>query len=114
MRTEGTKMTWALLTAAILTEVTATVALRFSEGFSRLGPSAIAVTGYVVAFILLSVVLQRGMTIGVAYGIWAASGVALVAIIGSVFLGEQLSSVQIGGLALIVVGVTAIEMGGAH
>lgn len=107
-------MTWALLTAAILIEVTATIALRFSEGFSRGIPSVIAVVGYVTAFVLLSIVLQRGMTIGVAYGIWAASGVALVAIIGSLFLGEHLSGVQIGGLAFVIVGVTAIEMGGAH
>lgn len=107
-------MTWILLTAAILIEVTATIALRLSEGFSRGVPSAIAVVGYVTAFALLSIVLQRGMTIGVAYGIWAASGVALVAIIGSVFLGEHLSAVQVGGLAFVIVGVTAIEMGGVH
>jgi small multidrug resistance pump len=41
-------------------------------------------------------------------------GVTLVAIIGAAFLGESLTSIQIGGLALVVGGVLALELGGAH
>lgn len=107
-------MTWVLLTVAILTEVGGSVALRASEGFTRALPSALSVVAYVVAFILLSVVLKRGMAIGVAYGIWAASGVALVALIGAAFLGEGLTAIQVGGLVLVMAGVVALEAGAAH
>lgn len=107
-------MTYVLLIGAILSEVTATVSLRLSEGFSKILPSIVVVVGYLSAFTLLSLVLKRGMSIGIAYGIWAAAGVALVALIGAAFLGDGLTGVQIGGLVLVAAGVVALEAGGAH
>jgi small multidrug resistance pump len=107
-------MAWLFLVGAILTEVTATTALKLSEGFTRLVPSIVVVIGYIAAFGMLSQALTRGMGIGVAYGIWAAAGVALVAIIGAVFLGEAMTWVQVAGIALVIAGVLALEMGGAH
>ncbi|MFI9235340.1 DMT family transporter [Streptomyces sp. NPDC053079] len=107
-------MTWMLLAGAILAEVTGTVSLRLSEGFSKVGPSVVVAVGYVTAFVLMSQVLKRGMPIGIAYGIWAAVGVALVALAGTVLFKDGLTAVQIGGLVLVVAGVMALEMGGAH
>jgi small multidrug resistance pump len=94
--------------------VTATLALKASDGFSKLVPSVVVVIGYVLAFFFLSQVLKRGMALGIAYGIWAAAGVALVAIAGAVFFGEGLSWIQVGGLALVAGGVLALELGAAH
>jgi small multidrug resistance pump len=105
---------WLFLVGAILTEVAATTALKLSEGFSRLVPSIVVVVGYVAAFALLSQALTRGMAIGVAYGVWAAAGVALVAVIGAVFLGEGMTWVQAGGIALVIAGVLALELGARH
>ena len=107
-------MAYVFLVVAILSEVVATVSLRLSDGFSRLGPSVVSVVGYVAAFALLSQALTRGLALGVAYGTWAAAGVALVAVIGVGFLGESLSWVQIGGVGLVIGGVLALELGGAH
>ena len=107
-------MPWIFLAAAILAEVFATTSLKFSEGFTKLLPSVFVVVGYVTAFFLLSQALVKGMDLGVAYGIWAAVGVALVAVIGAVFLGESLTWVQTGGIALVIAGVMALEMGGQH
>lgn len=104
-------MAWLFLVCAILAEVGATTALKLSDGFSRLGPSVVVVIGYVAAFVLLSQALTRGLGISVAYGTWAAVGIALVALIGVVFLGESLSPVQIGGIALVIIGVLALELG---
>jgi small multidrug resistance pump len=107
-------MTWLLLAAAIVAEVTGTVALRLSEGFSRPLPSIVVAVGYITAFVLLSQVLQQGMPIGVAYGVWAAAGVALIAIIGVLFLGDRLTWLQGVGLVLVACGVLALEFGGAR
>lgn len=104
-------MAWSFLALAIVAEVTATTALKLSEGFSRVGPSVVVVVGYVAAFTLLSQALVRGMGVSVAYGVWAAAGIALVTLIGTVFLGESLSPVQLGGVALVVIGVLALELG---
>ncbi|MBE2998360.1 multidrug efflux SMR transporter [Nocardiopsis sp. HNM0947] len=107
-------MPWIFLAGAILAEVFATTSLKFSEGFTKLLPSIFVVVGYATAFFLLSQALVKGMDLGVAYGIWAAVGVALVAVIGVMFLGESLTWVQTGGIALVIAGVMALEMGGQH
>lgn len=104
---------WFWLAGAILAEVTGTVALRFSEGFTRWVPTVVVAVGYGVAFYALSQALVRGMAIGVAYGVWAAAGVALIALIGAAFLGEGLTWIQVGGIALVIGGVLALELGGA-
>ena len=106
--------THALLVLAIVSEVAATISLKFTVGFTRLVPTIVVVIGYGVAFFLLSIILTRGLPIGMVYGIWSAAGVALVATIGVVFLGESLTPVQFAGLGLVALGVLAIEMGAAH
>ncbi|OLT00901.1 multidrug transporter [Pseudonocardia sp. CNS-004] len=107
-------MPWLFLAGAILTEVIATSALKLSEGFTRTVPSIVVAVGYLAAFGLLSQALTRGMAIGVAYGVWAAAGVALVAMVGVAFFGESMTWVQVGGIALVIAGVLALEMGAAH
>ncbi|HVW44066.1 MAG TPA: multidrug efflux SMR transporter [Amycolatopsis sp.] len=103
-----------LLAVAICAEVSGTVSLKVSEGFSKLVPSIIVVVGYGIAFVALALVLKLGMPVGVAYALWAAAGVALVAIIGVVFFDEKLTVTMIGGLALIIGGVVLLELGSAQ
>ncbi|MDN5914968.1 MAG: SMR family transporter [Pseudonocardia sp.] len=103
-----------LLGFAIVLEVAGTVSLRLSEGFTKLIPSIVVVLGYLGAIAMLAQVLKSGMSLGVAYGVWAAAGVALVAIIGAVFLGDGLTGIQIGGIVMVIGGVLALEMGAAH
>jgi small multidrug resistance pump len=104
---------YVLLAVAIVGEVTATVSLKLSAGFSKPVPSIIVVAGYVIAFLALAQVLKAGLPIGVAYAIWAAAGVALVALAGAAFLGETLTPTMIVGLVLVIGGVVLIEVGGA-
>ncbi len=104
---------WLTLLGAIGLEVCATLALRASEGFRKkiwIGP---VVLGYVVAFYLLWLTLGMGMPVGIAYGIWTACGVALVAVIARYLFGDPLTGKMIGGIALIVAGVLMIELVGA-
>ena len=105
--------TWALLVAAILTEVTATVALKMSDGFSRLLPSSVVVVGYLLSFWFLAVILARGMNLGIVYAAWSAIGVALIVLIDVLWFDERLTSIQTAGLFAVVLGVAALEMGGA-
>ena len=107
-------MTWLMLAGAIAAEVTATLSLRASEGFTRLWFTLLVGVGYATAFGLLAIILQRGMPVGVAYGIWAASGVALVALLGHVVFGESLTPQMLAGVGLIVVGVLLVEFGRTH
>lgn len=107
-------MLYLILVVAIAAELVATMCLRASEGLTRLLPSLGAAGGYAAAFWLLSMALVRGMPVGVAYAIWSAVGLSAVAVLGWWLFGEHLTTVQVGGLALIVVGVAALELGGTH
>ncbi len=61
-------MPYLYLAAAIVCEVAGTSALKLSDGMTRLGPSAVVVIGYVLAFFLLSLTL-RSVPVGIAYAI---------------------------------------------
>jgi len=107
-------MAYLLLAAAIVLEVTGTVALRLSEGFTKPAWSAVVVVGYVGSVVMLSRALVAGLPLGIGYAIWAAVGVALVALIGTMFLAESLTALQVGGLVLVIAGVVALELGRAQ
>jgi small multidrug resistance pump len=104
-------MAYVFLGAAIGAEVVGTLCLRASDGLSRPPFVAVVIAGYVAAFVLLSLALDRGLALGVAYGIWAAAGVGAVAVLSVPLFGESLSALQVGGLVLVVLGVFALELG---
>lgn len=104
---------WLTLAGAIVVEVCATLALRASNGFTDKKWIVPVVAGYLVAFTLLSLTLAQGMPVGVAYGVWSAAGVALVAVIAKAVFGEPLTPVMVGGIALIIAGVLTIELSGS-
>jgi small multidrug resistance pump len=104
---------WLALAGAILVEVVATLSLRASDGFRKRAWIAPVVAGYLLSFYLLWLSLGLGMPVGIAYGVWSACGVALVAVIARVLFREPLTWVMVLGIALIVAGVLTIEMVGA-
>lgn len=106
-------MGYGLLAAAIAAEVTATTAMKYSEGFSRLWPSLVTVVGYVLAFALLAQTLKT-LSIGTAYAIWAGVGTAAVALIGILWMGEAAGPAKLLGVALIIAGVVVLNLGGSH
>lgn len=100
---------WALLTSAIALEVTATLSLR--QALDHRGWLVLVVLGYVGAFALLAMVLRAGMPIGVAYGIWAACGVALTATLATVLFGDPMTWMIGLGIAVVIAGVLMVELG---
>ncbi len=106
-------MTWGFLGGAILLEVAATLALRQSDGLRKRAWLVPVVIAYLASFQLLWLTLDAGMAVGVAYGVWAATGVALTALAGRVLFGDALTPVMLLGIAAIAGGVLLIELG-AH
>ena len=100
---------WLLLAAAIASEVTGSLALKGALDHPFLYvPVAL---GFVAAFVLLAALLRRGMPLGVAYGVWSASGVALTAGLSTVIYEEPFTWVMAVGLVLIMGGVLLVETG---
>jgi small multidrug resistance pump len=104
---------WWTLGGAILVEVFATLSLRASDGFRKKAWILPVTAGYLASFYLLWLTLSLGMPVGIAYGVWTACGVALVAVIARYLFGEPLTWVMVAGIALIVAGVLTIETAGA-
>ncbi len=102
-------MAWIYLTIAIVAEVIATAALKSSEGFTKLIPSVLVVAGYGIAFYLLSKIVQV-LPLAITYAIWSGAGIALVGIIGWIWLGQKLDMAAICGIGLIIIGVLVINM----
>lgn len=106
-------MQWVFLGAAILAEVSATLALRVASTGKRAWWLVVAV-GYTIAFTFLTLTLNEGLGLGVAYGIWAACGVALTAIASRILFKEPLTLTMLGGIGLIIAGVLLVELGSGH
>lgn len=100
---------YAILALAIIGEVVATSALKASEGFTRLWPSALVIIGYAAAFFFLSLVLDR-IPVGIAYAIWAGGGIVLVAGAAWLWFGQRPDLAGFVGMGLIVVGVLVLNL----
>lgn len=105
-------MAYLFLIGAIVTEVTGTLSLRLAIDDKR-WYAGVAV-GYLTAFVMLTLTLANGLPLGIAYGIWAAAGVALTAIISKFLFKEPLTWLMGFGIVLIIGGVLLIELGASH
>ncbi len=102
-------MPWILLALAIITEVTGTIALKYSNGFTVPMAGVVVVIAYITSFTLLGLSL-KGIELGIAYAIWAGVGTALTAIAGIFLFGETMTVVKTVSIALIVIGVAGLNL----
>ncbi|MEV8266315.1 SMR family transporter [Microbacterium sp. NPDC076911] len=100
---------WLYLVAAIVLEVSATLSLHLmTEHAAWL---IVVVIGYAGAFISLAMLLRTGAPIGLTYGVWAASGVALTAVLAAVLFGDPLTWMMSLGIVVVIGGVLLVELG---
>lgn len=104
-------MSWGWLAAAIAAEIGATLSLRASNGMRKRAWLIPVVIGYAAAFLFLGRSLDAGMKLGVAYGIWSALGIALVALLARLIWHDPLTRRMTLGIGVIAIGVILVEMG---
>ena len=102
-------MAWLILVCAGLLEIVWAIALKQSNGFSRLWPSVIGVGGAVLSFALLAVAL-RHLPAGTGYAVWVGIGAVGVAVAGMVFLCEAVTVARVLFLSIIVVGIVGLRL----
>lgn len=102
-------MQWLFLGVAIVAEVIATSALKAAEGFTRLGPSLVVLTGYAVAFYFLSLTL-RSIPVGIVYAIWSGTGTVLITLVGWIVFRQPLDIPGLIGIGLIIAGVVMLNL----
>jgi quaternary ammonium compound-resistance protein SugE len=102
-------MAWVWLTLAGLLEIVWAVGLKYTEGFTRLLPSALTVLAMVGSIYLLALAV-RAIPIGTAYAVWTGIGAVGVAIVGMVLLGEPKDALRVGSIVLIVLGIAGLKL----
>jgi len=102
-------MVYVYLAIAIIAEVIATSALKASHEFTRLIPSLIVLTGYIVAFYFMTLTI-RTLPIGITYAIWSGLGIVLISIAGAIFYKEIPDIPAMIGITLIILGVGVIHI----
>lgn len=101
---------WVFVALAIVAEITAALALRFSHGFSRPFPTALALVAFGLAFYLVSLALVA-LPVSTVYPIWAGGGTAGVALLGMLVLHEKAGLWKTLGVVMVVAGVVLLNMG---
>ena len=101
--------TYAFLVIAIIAEIVAANALKSSEQFTRLWPSALSLSCYGISLFFLTLVLKQ-MLLGITYAIWSGIGILFVALIGVFYHKEVLDIPAIIGMVFIVAGVVIINL----
>lgn len=101
---------WLFLLGAILFEVVGTNSLRFAAG---------SYSGYLVMYVLLGcsyfllAKAVRKIPLGLAYALWEALGITLIALVSSWLFNEQLSLAQWLGILLMLGGIVLLKQGTA-
>ena len=106
-------MAYLLLGVAIGAEIGATSLLKLADGFTKLWPSVGVIIGYALSLVLLGQVLKT-LPVSLVYAIWSGAGTAAVAAIGLTLFHEPVSWLKIVGIALVIAGVVALNLGGGH
>ncbi len=104
-------MCWLWLFLAIALEVTATILMKYSDGFTRLGPTVGMLVFYALSLAPLARVLKQ-LEVGAVYAIWSALGTAAVALIGMVLFHEPANGLKVFSIVLIIVGVVCLNLSG--
>lgn len=102
-------MAWLLLGVAGVFEIIWAVALKYSDGFTRLWPSLIfGVTAWISFACLAQAV--RTLPMGTAYAVWTGIGAVGITIAGIIWFGESASLLRIACILLIVAGIAGLKL----
>lgn len=102
-------MAWYYLLVAGLFEVVWAVGLKYTEGFSRLWPSAGTVLAMIASFYCLAAALKT-IPVGTGYAVWTGIGAAGTALFGIILFGESTSVPRLVSIALILCGIVGLKV----
>lgn len=106
-------MNWLMLVVAGVFEVVWALAMKSSQGFTRLWPSVLTLAAMAVSVGLLALAL-KGLPVGSAYAVWTGIGAAGTALMGIVIFGEPASAWRLACVGLIVAGIVGLRLGGGE
>lgn len=104
---------WMLLVVAGVLETGWAIGMKYTDGFTRLGPTAIVLALAGLSFWLLALAM-RVLPVGTAYAVWVGIGAAGAALLGMWLFREPATLARLGCVAMIVVGVVGLKLVSDH
>jgi len=105
----GVLKIYLLLIIAIGFEVTGTLFMGLSNGFSKVGPTIVVFSCYLIALIL-SIVILKKMEVGYFNAIWSGAGTVLVILLGILLFNESINFLKLFGISSIVIGILLLNL----
>ena len=102
-------MAWILLFIAGALETVWALALKESQGFTRIGATLVFVVAGLASIVLLALAL-RDLPVGTGYAVWTGIGAVGAAIAGIVLLGESAAAGRLLPIALIAIGIVWLAL----
>ena len=102
-------MAWITLFVAGLFEVGWAIGLKYTDGFTRVWPTALTVASMVVSLGLLGLALKT-LPVGTAYAVWTGVGAVGTAILGILLFGESAAASRLFCIGLIVTGILGLKL----
>lgn len=101
-------MAWLILIIAGLFETCWAIGLKYTEGFTRLGPSVFTIVTLALSMYLLAYA-AKSLPIGTAYAVWVGIGAFGAAVLGIVLFGESVAPMRLVFLALLLVSIIGLK-----
>ena len=109
-------MAWLFLLVAGACEIVATTLFRYTEGMTRLWPTAAFVTVGLVSlyFLQRSISGSDPIPLGTAYAVWTGIGAAGTVLVGVAFYGEPAGTLRLALLATLVGSIIGLKFASAN
>lgn len=100
---------WGLLIVSGLLDVAWAVSMKYAQGYTRVGWTALSLL-LLAAFVFLLGRVLEVLPVGTAYAVWTGIGAAGTVLLGIALFGEAASLIRLGGVALVVAGIVALKL----
>lgn len=102
-------MSWLVLLIAGLLEVCWAVGLKYTQGFTKLGPSIFTLVTLALSMFLLAKASEV-LPIGTAYGVWVGIGALGAAILGVFLFNETVTPARVFFLFLLLISIIGLKL----
>jgi quaternary ammonium compound-resistance protein SugE len=102
-------MAWAVLAVAGLLEIGWAIGLKYTDGFTRLGPTLATVAAMATSLVLLGLAV-RTLPVGTAYAVWTGIGTVGTVLLGMYLFAEPVSAMRLLFIAMIVSGIIGLKL----
>ena len=102
-------MAWIILAVAGLLEIGWAIGLKYTHGFTRLGPTVATVAAMVASMVLLGLAM-RTLPVGTAYAVWTGIGTVGTVLLGMALFGEPAAPLRLAFIAMIIAGIIGLKL----